>query len=302
MIPCYNAEPHVRRAVASALAQTLLPDVIVCVDDGSKDGTLRVLRDLEAEHAGKVRVLAGPNRGAGVARNRGLAEATGTYVQFLDADDELDPGKLEAQVWLAKHENADLVVGADRYVSREGSVRTRVPASGNPWLHLMAGNLGNTVSNLWRRSAVESIGGWSEGLKSSQESDLMSRLLQNGATVAVDPEPRATVYWSPGSISATDVVNKKDRYLNVRAELLAEGERRGALAGGELDAAREAFFVAVRNYYGQNPEGALGHYRRSLPPRYVPGASPSNTRPYVWLCRLLGFERAERVRRWARSR
>ena len=160
--------------------------------------------------------------------------------------------------------------------------------------------MGQTTAALWRRSAVEAVGGWAEGLKSSQEADLMSRLLQNGASVVVDSEPRATVHWTPGSISATDVVGKRDRYLGVRAALLAEGERRGALAGEDLDAAREAFFVTVRDFYGHDPEGALTHYRRSLPPQYVPQASGMNTRPYVWLCHLLGFERAERLRRRVR--
>ena len=287
--------------MGSALSQTLPPDAVVCVDDGSTDGTLGALRELEAEHPA-VRVLAGPNAGACAARNRGLAEAAGTYVQFLDADDELDPGKLEAQVAIAERAHADLVVGADRLIGPDGPVRVRVPASGNPWLRLMEGKMGQTTAALWRRSAVEAIGGWAEGLRSSQEADLMSRLLQDGAAVVVDPEPRATVHRTPGSISATDVVGKRDRYLGVRAVLLVEGERRGTLAGEELDAAREAFFVGVRDFYGHDPEGALAHYRRSLPPRYVPRASGMNTRPYVWLCHLLGFEATEQLRRRVRQK
>src|SRR5690606_32136288 len=91
VVPCYNVEGFVRRAVESAAAQTHRPLEIICVDDGSTDGTLGVLRELEAEHPGLVRVLAGPNGGAPAARNRGLKEARGEYVQFLDADDELAP-------------------------------------------------------------------------------------------------------------------------------------------------------------------------------------------------------------------
>lgn len=300
VIPCYNVAPYVRRAVDSAVAQTALPVEILCVDDGSTDETLDVLQRLEAEHGGLVRVIAGPNGGAPAARNRGLAEAQGTYIQFLDADDEIDPGKLAAQVEIAECAGADFVAGTDRWTKSGPAFKVRQPVSGNPWLALMKGKLGVTTSNLWRRSAVDAAGGWQEGLKSSQETDLMVRLLANGAVVALDPEPRATIHWTPGSISARDRAGKRDRYLKVRSRILTEGERSGALAGTDLDLARAAYFVAVRDLFGFDSDKAVQHYERSLPPKYVPPVSGSNTAPYVWLCRLVGFRRAEHIRRLIR--
>src|SRR5690625_4558810 len=102
IIPCYNAEEYVRDAIASVLAQTYQPLEVICVDDGSTDGTLGVLRSLEAEHSDIMRVLAGPNGGAPVARNRGLAAARGDYIQYLDTDDLLVPEKLAHQAGLIR--------------------------------------------------------------------------------------------------------------------------------------------------------------------------------------------------------
>ncbi|MDT7856819.1 glycosyltransferase family 2 protein [Rubrivirga sp. S365] len=296
VVPCYNAESTVRRAVASALAQTAPPDAVVCVDDGSSDGTVGVLRELAAED-GRVRVLTGPNRGACAARNRGLAEATGTYVQFLDADDALDAGKFDAQVEIAERAGADFVAGASRYQAPGREPRVDRPRAGNPWVRLIEKELGNTAANLWRRSAVEAVGGWDAAWPSSQEADLMARLLKNGAAVAYDLEPRATVYGQEGSISFAFSGPNRERYARVRADALAFAEAQGLVGGADLDDAREALFNALRWLYPSNPEAALETYRRALPARYVPPVSAFNTRPYVTLSRLVGFDRAERLRR-----
>ena len=295
VIPCYNAAAHVRRSVASALAQTAAPFEILCVDDGSTDGTLDVLRDLGAVHP-TVRVLSGPNRGASAARNRGLAEARGTYVQFLDADDELHPGKLAAQIALAERTNADLVVGAYRRL-RGGAEHVEIPTDGDPWVALLRGRLGITSSNLWRWAAVEGVGGWNEVWASSQEAELMARLLKAGAAVAADPVVRTTLYAREGSISDAFDGPSRERYVRVRADALGHVERHGLLDGEDLSAAREAVFNAVRMLYAARPAAARAAYREALPPGYVPPVSPFNTRPYVWACRLLGVDRAERLRR-----
>ena len=295
VVPCFNAEGTVRRAVASALAQTAPPNVVVCVDDGSGDGTLGVLRDLEAEHE-SVRVLSGPNGGACAARNRGLAEAAGTYVQFLDADDEIDAGKLEAQVALLERTGAGFVAGAYRWVAADGAVEVCAPCPGNPWVRLIEKKLGITSANLWRRSAVEAAGGWDEGLPSSQEADLMARLLKGGAAAAFDPEPRAAVHRTEGSISHAFSGPNRERYVRVRADALAFAEAHSLVDGADLEAAREALFKALRWLYPSDPETALRYYRSALPARYVPRASAFNTRPYVTLCQLIGFDRAERLR------
>jgi len=95
LIPAYNCERWVTDTMRSALAQTWERTEIVVVNDGSKDGTLRVLEQFAAPN---VRIVTQPNQGAAAARNRAFAESRGDYVQWLDADDLLAPDKIAKQM------------------------------------------------------------------------------------------------------------------------------------------------------------------------------------------------------------
>jgi glycosyltransferase involved in cell wall biosynthesis len=97
IVPCYNAAPWLAQTLESALAQTWPRCEIIVVDDGSRDESLAIARTFEPRG---VRVFAQPNAGASAARNRGLREARGDFIQFLDADDLLAPDKIAAQLAL----------------------------------------------------------------------------------------------------------------------------------------------------------------------------------------------------------
>jgi glycosyltransferase involved in cell wall biosynthesis len=86
IIPLYNEEEYVAQCIDSVLAQSLKEIEIICIDDGSTDGTLRRLQAY-GEADPRVRVLTQPNLGPGVARNKGIECAKGEFVAFLDADD-----------------------------------------------------------------------------------------------------------------------------------------------------------------------------------------------------------------------
>lgn len=88
IIPIYNAERYLRAGLDSVLGQTLRDMEVVCIDDGSADGCMATLAEYAAKDA-RIRVLTQANAGQGAARNRGLELATGEYVYFMDADDEL---------------------------------------------------------------------------------------------------------------------------------------------------------------------------------------------------------------------
>ncbi|MCD7801400.1 MAG: glycosyltransferase [Clostridiales bacterium] len=91
IIPVYNAEPYLRQTLDSLLVRNETQFEVICVDDGSTDGSLDILREYEAKDA-RVRVVTQANAGAGAARNNGMQYARGEYLSFLDADDffELD--------------------------------------------------------------------------------------------------------------------------------------------------------------------------------------------------------------------
>ncbi|MGN6396958.1 MAG: glycosyltransferase family 2 protein [Mucilaginibacter sp.] len=97
IIPVYNSEKYLRSAVESVLQQTYKNIELILVDDGSTDDSPVIAQSLAAEN---VKVFHQPNCGASVARNKGLDEARGEYIQFLDADDLIGPEKIELQLKL----------------------------------------------------------------------------------------------------------------------------------------------------------------------------------------------------------
>lgn len=111
VVPVYNAVGHISRCVESVVGQTLDDYEVIFVDDGSDDGTGRLLDDLAAREE-RVRVLhRPPSGGPGGPRNAGVDAAEGEYVYFLDDDDWLGPEALERMYAMAVRGDADIVIG-----------------------------------------------------------------------------------------------------------------------------------------------------------------------------------------------
>ena len=108
IIPCYNAEKYMKQCLESVINQTLEDIEIICVDDGSKDRTVDILREYEATD-NRIKVLCQQNKFAGVARNTGMAAATGDYFAFLDADDFYERDGLEKAYDIAYQNNLDML-------------------------------------------------------------------------------------------------------------------------------------------------------------------------------------------------
>jgi glycosyltransferase involved in cell wall biosynthesis len=117
IVPVYNAARTIGRCVDSILAGAPGDLELILVDDGSADGSGGIC-DARAAADGRVRALHQPNGGVSAARNRGLAEATGEFVAFADADDAVLPGFLPGALALMERFDADLVVGGVREIFR----------------------------------------------------------------------------------------------------------------------------------------------------------------------------------------
>ncbi|CAM3852299.1 glycosyltransferase family 2 protein [Paracidovorax anthurii] len=112
VIPVYNAEATLQRALDSVRAQTLPPFEVICVDDGSRDGSVALATRYDPAGAFLLRVVQQPrNAGAAAARNRGLDLATGDVIAFLDADDLWSPDKLARQLEAMQRQGLDLFGG-----------------------------------------------------------------------------------------------------------------------------------------------------------------------------------------------
>lgn len=109
VVPMYNAEKFIRSCVDSALNQTMKNVEVIIVDDCSQDNSLKLCREIYGSND-RVKIFQQPkNMGAGAARNRGIKEASGEYIAFLDSDDEIMPEHLQKMFTAAKEYNADVI-------------------------------------------------------------------------------------------------------------------------------------------------------------------------------------------------
>lgn len=107
IVPVYNVEALLPRCLDSIVAQTLREIEIICVDDGSPDRSIDILRRY-ADDDSRIRVLSQENRGLGGARNRGFDAARGEYILYVDSDDWIDPTYCEALHAAACASGADI--------------------------------------------------------------------------------------------------------------------------------------------------------------------------------------------------
>jgi succinoglycan biosynthesis protein ExoO len=134
VLPAYNAEAYLERAVDSVLGQTLRPTQVVLVDDASTDGTLTLMHDLADKHAEVVVLPLPENGGPGHARNRAFDIATGDWVAVHDADDTISPGRFAAMISVGEEQRADVVLDNFIFVNATTGRRrpSRIPA-GDGW-------------------------------------------------------------------------------------------------------------------------------------------------------------------------
>lgn len=118
IIPVYNAAPYVKRCIESVLHQTFEAIEIIAVNDGSTDESAAVLNELAATDKRLV-VIDQSNTGVSASRNKGLANATGSYIAFCDADDWMEPDMLE-QLYTAVNKTECDWVFCNAYLEREG--------------------------------------------------------------------------------------------------------------------------------------------------------------------------------------
>lgn len=175
-IPCHNSRDYVGAAIDSALAQTWPQTEVVVVDDGSTDGTADIIK----AYGNRITSHVQPQRGACAARNAALQLARGEFIQFLDADDLLMPHKLALQMPALMQNQADLVFSRGTLFGDDKPERpikrpTAKPDGQDPFLYFLAHGIG-TESALHRRTCLELVGGFREGLPRMQEVDLHLRL------------------------------------------------------------------------------------------------------------------------------
>ncbi|RDS83656.1 glycosyltransferase family 2 protein [Dyella monticola] len=152
IMPVYNAEPWLQRAIDSVLSQSHTDLELIAVDDGSSDRSPCML-DAYAADDPRVRVVRQPsNQGVAAARNAGIAAARGDYIAFLDADDWWHPAKLERQ--LTSMRNTGSLISYTSYwrVTEDGGVLSKVmPPPQVDWRDMLASNFIGNLTGMYAR-------------------------------------------------------------------------------------------------------------------------------------------------------
>lgn len=204
VIPAWNSAATLPRAIDSVRAQTWTSHEIIVVDDGGTDDSLAVL----AGYGDAVRVVSQANGGPASARNRGLREARGAYVAFLDADDHWRPEKLARQVALLDtHPEVGFCSTATAVVDVRGKpvrdwpcLETTAPLLETLFMHSAAVS-GSTSGVLARRELLLEAGGFDERLRGFEDPDLWIRLAARAGYACI-PELLTVVVRTPNSISS----------------------------------------------------------------------------------------------------
>ena len=240
IIPVYNAEKYLGKCLESLLSQTLQEMEIICVDDGSSDGSPEILKRFQ-ERDGRVRILTQENQYAGAARNNGMKEAQGEYLLFLDADDFFENTLLEKVYNQGKKMEADIVLfGAKQYNDKTGIVspaswyfkRDALPRE-NPF----SGKTENTDvfaivtpapwTKLFRREFVEKQGLSFQGLQNSNDVYFVLTALALAEKITyVDEELVFYRVGMKGSLQGSKSLHP-DCFIEAYAGVYHELQRRG---------------------------------------------------------------------------
>jgi glycosyltransferase involved in cell wall biosynthesis len=269
IVPAYNAERFLGRAMRSALAQTYPHLELIVVDDGSTDGTAEVIRSFRDA---RVRHLSQANRGQGAARNLGIRASTGRYVTFLDADDLYLPQKVERQVeFLTAHPECQIAFceAFHFYSRRPHTLLVRKPRLGSVDMlrELLRASFVNPntmmiVGDLLRGGVL-----FREDRYAPEEWDLCLRLARAGHRFGHQPEALVVVEIRRDSNTTMAIQFPLKRHTLEMFERLFSGmtaeERAAYGADGVLRSCRTK--LAWASLLSADPARAFGSTAHALP-------------------------------------
>jgi glycosyltransferase involved in cell wall biosynthesis len=203
VIPVYNGEKTIRETIESVLNQTLSDLEIIIINDGSQDSTLEMVSSLKDL---RVKTFSYPNKGLSASRNRGISQASGDYIAFIDADDLWTPDKLEAQFnALQANPQAAVAYSWTNYIDEFGQFLCQGLHSnytGDVYNKLLVTNLLENGSNpLIRRQVFTQVSGFDESLRAGEDWDMYLRLAAQYHFVVV-PAPQILYRLSVNSMSS----------------------------------------------------------------------------------------------------
>ena len=225
IVPVFNGERYLAEALDSILAQTYRPMEIIVVDDGSTDGTSRILARMKKS----IRVLRQDDRGPSAARNLGWRAASGDFVAFLDYDDLWHPEKLARQMarFEARPELEISVAHAQIFwveELQEEAARLRH----QPRSDVVPGY--TTGALLARTSVRETYGEFDSSLWFGDSTEWFLRLADQGAVMELSPEVLLYHRMHPSNHSRRRMSASKEEFLHIIKTMLDRKRRHSGAA------------------------------------------------------------------------
>lgn len=298
VIPCYNVRKYITECLSSVYKQNYDNLQVICVDNASEDGTYNTLLELQEKKYPNLVVEQEQQEGAPCARNKGLEQAEGEWVQFLDADDLLLPQKISHQIEeVAEYSRVPFVAGSYYKQDLDGT-RTEVQPLEDVWKGLFTTRLGNTCANLFRTRRVREVGGWDTDLESSQEYDLMFRLLQEERNLLLDRQPHTIIRErATGQISNRDGAKRWARYVQLRVKIMEYlRQNESQIWQDDKEFFRQKLFESIRSLARYDLATAKEYLREYIPEDFVPNITQANSWRYMAMYRILGFEKTEKLK------
>lgn len=212
VIPLYNKEKQIAYTLQSVYNQTFQDFEIVIIDDGSTDGSVA---EVEKFRDSRIRLIHQQNAGVSAARNRGIGEAKGELIAFLDADDEWKPEYLASQYYLYQ-KYPDCSVYACNYEFRDldgkvtPTIIRKLPFSGDVGIltnYFEVASCSNppicSISIMVKKQAIQDIGGFPVGIKSGED-------LLTWARLAIENN----IAYSSRSMAIYNICNEQERSLS----------------------------------------------------------------------------------------
>jgi len=295
IIPCFNAQNFIKDALESVISQRIADIEIIVVDDGSTDASAEIVRT----NFPTVRLIKTINQGPSKARNLGTKQSNGRLIQYLDADDLLGPRKLNVQIQALNESKADVAYGPWQRLSlmqngeySKGSLNDRNLI--NPEIDLFTDFWSPTCSYLFRRSIVERIGGWNEGLPFIQDARFVLDCALKGAEF-IYCNGGVSYYREPSenSVSRKDPVGfNRDIFRNA-LEIQDYWIRHNGINANRRAALLEVFGYVARSTFAKDTpifEATLKELKK-LSPRYIP-KKPKHLR---LASQIIGYRAAEKL-------
>lgn len=230
IIPVYNRTELLRETLISCAIQTFEDCEILVVDDASEEDVSEVVEWVRGSFDVPClfRYIRQPRRGAPAARNRGVREAAGRFIQFLDSDDLLHPQKIEVQrKCLLDQPDQEMVFCLDQYFSKapgDGVVLWNTPEEPALERFLWDDGVWHTGSPLWKRATLDRVGPWDEQLPCYQDWEYHIRALCRGIRYLHVPLVLQYIRDHQAARISTSLARRDSEYAKLQAARAVAGE------------------------------------------------------------------------------